>query len=599
MFSLVTALVVNAVDAPVRRVTVFSDQARVVRVAEVAPTGGSKQRLEFPLLPASVDQNSIRVESQGVDLQGVTIEPVKPEVFRTAEAKALVQAIDANRLEVSRLRAEVDVYAQQARALGSVNATLPQRDPTKPEARLNAAGWQTSMQFLADQSNKALARQHELELALEAAEDKRTELAAQAAKLGQPSTASGWQVTAQVANAGSAPGQLNLSYVVTQAAWAPQWDLQLLPETNMVSLSLSGLVTQRSQEDWAEAALTLSTAIPSNAVKAPCLTTWKIGTADRFIPTPSPRGDTIAPPPPIVPLTPERAEEQYLRRRLSNALAETESAQERYRQEQQDAARAERETARGLKQSYQSQPKAPRPTRMPSAPAAAAGNFDADERLMLPEEAPAPVAMAPSMSRATESVSLSGRARSATPTVGIGFAPPSAWAPPSYGPDSPVMLAGGYDLSFTSLQRESVNSGDTARRVALWSQQWPVTVERKVYPAIAPEAFLVAELKNPSKQVLPGGAAQLFVGTDPAGTARLKLVAPGESFTLPLGIDRAIKPVRNVKVVDAVQGVISKEDFSTYTLSTELVNPYPQPISIRVFDQIPVSHQKEVEVKLI
>ena len=45
---------------------------------------------------------------------------------------------------------------------------------------------------------------------------------------------------------------------------------------------------------------------------------------------------------------------------------------------------------------------------------------------------------------------------------------------------------------------------------------------------------------------LPGGRARLFVGADPASQTDLQLVAPGERFTLPLGIDRAVKPIRNV-----------------------------------------------------
>jgi uncharacterized protein (TIGR02231 family) len=168
-----------------------------------------------------------------------------------------------------------------------------------------------------------------------------------------------------------------------------------------------------------------------------------------------------------------------------------------------------------------------------------------------------------------------------------------------FGPDSPVTLAAGYDLLFVSLQKETIPSGAGTRRVALWSAQWPVSVERKLFPALTPDAFLVAELKNPSQQVLPGGPAQLYVGADPAGTARLKLVSPGEAFTLPLGIDRALKPVRNVQVVEATQGVFSKEEVGTYVVTIELANPYNAPVAVRVLDQFPVTDQKEVETKLI
>ena len=199
------------------------------------------------------------------------------------------------------------------------------------------------------------------------------------------------------------------------------------------------------------------------------------------------------------------------------------------------------------------------------------------------------------------SVASTGRRQSAgyVPTTSFSLSPPPAWVAPSFGPDSPVTLAGGYDLAFSSLQKETIPSARGARRVALWSAQWPVTVERKLFPALTSDAYLVAELKNPSQQVLPGGPAQLYVGADPAGTARLELVSPGESFTLPLGIDRALKPVRNVQLVEATQGLISKDEVGTYTVTIELANPYRAPIAVRVIDQFPLATQKEVETKLL
>jgi len=228
-----------------------------------------------------------------------------------------------------------------------------------------------------------------------------------------------------------------------------------------------------------------------------------------------------------------------------------------------------------------------------------------------PPPPPAPVAapradmpMAQSESRrsAAKSVAFAGLEEDgemAPPVSTFSLAPPPAWRPPRFGADSPVTLAAGYDLSFTSLQKETVPSERGSRRVALWAAQWPVSVERKLFPALSPDAFLVAELKNPSTQVLPGGPAQLYVGADPAGTARLKLVSPGEAFTLPLGIDRALKPVRNVQIVEATQGVFTKEEVGTYTVTIELANPYRAPVAVRVSDQWPVTDQKDVETKLL
>jgi uncharacterized protein (TIGR02231 family) len=184
-------------------------------------------------------------------------------------------------------------------------------------------------------------------------------------------------------------------------------------------------------------------------------------------------------------------------------------------------------------------------------------------------------------------------------TVEVGMRPPSGWQPPTYAPDLPASLAGGYDLSFPSLRPETIKSGQGARRAALFVESWPVQVERRVLPALAPEAFLVAEIRNPSGRVLPGGEASLFVGADPAGTARLKVVAPGEAFTLPLGIDRACKPVRNVRLISSEKGVFSKDEINQYEVTIEIANPYRAPLKTKIVDQVPLQGDKNVEVRLL
>jgi hypothetical protein len=177
--------------------------------------------------------------------------------------------------------------------------------------------------------------------------------------------------------------------------------------------------------------------------------------------------------------------------------------------------------------------------------------------------------------------------------------PPPGWQPPYLSPELPASQAGGYDLSYAAVGKESVRSGGGQRRVPLFSQGWPVTVHHRVYPALAQEAYLVAELSNRTGQPLPGGAAHLSVGADAAGVAQLKLVAPGEVFTLPLGLDREIKPVRNVQVVTSERGLISKDEIAEYTVTTEVVNPYPRPLSLRVSDQVPVTQDRQVTIALV
>src|SRR6185295_4737658 len=65
-----------------------------------------------------------------------------------------------------------------------------------------------------------------------------------------------------------------------------------------------------------------------------------------------------------------------------------------------------------------------------------------------------------------------------------GLGPPPAYQAPMLAANLPASAAGGYDLFYQSARPETVGSGQGGRRVALFSPQWPVGVERKIFPAL-------------------------------------------------------------------------------------------------------------------
>jgi len=186
----------------------------------------------------------------------------------------------------------------------------------------------------------------------------------------------------------------------------------------------------------------------------------------------------------------------------------------------------------------------------------------------------------------------SPHAEAAGPTEQLGIRPPPAY-------QSPTSIAGGWDLRFPVVGKDTVRSGGGARKVPLVVRAWPVRVERKIFPALGADAFLVAEMRNPTAQALPPGPASLYVGSDPAGFATLGLMSPGEAVTMPLGLDRALRPIRNVKLVTTEKGVFSKDEINEYEVSIELASSYKSALPVRIVDQIPVTDQKDVEIRLL
>ena len=579
-----------SVDAPVSAVTVYSDRARVVRAATVA--GSGQRRVEI-VVPPRADPNSIRVEADGAQVTRVEIARLDEAQFPADEARTLLAELETLDDKLARNRAEHAAWAAQLQAVRSLKPRLPEPEGTRPRPRLNPAGWTQVTAWSRGWMEKAQAELRRLDDAERAMTKQRAPLVEKARLIGGAERRTGWRVVPTI-EGGAA--KLRLTYEVSGARWYPRYDIQLHPDTGRVEIHFAGEVSQETGEDWSDAALTLSTAVPAASTRLPRLHTWKIGERERFVPAPPRVNDPVRPPPRASP--PARAsrdEDEGLRIALLERAgatpptgtaapveSEREQAEAMNGKDDEDGARDGNATGTGevtkSEQTVEVAASPPPPT----------------------VQADAVAESVTTVARASRGFTFGGSAPAAPePTEQIGLVPPPGWRAPSWDPSLPAALAGGWDLSFAALAPETIASGKGARRVALFARSWPVTAERELFPALADEAFLVAEIKNPSSEALPGGRAQLFVGADPAGSAMLAMVAPGETFTLPLGLDHAVKPVRNVKVTTVEKGIINKDEINEYVVTTEIANPYRAPLALRVRDQVPVSDQHDVEIKLL
>lgn len=566
----------TAVQAPVTAATVFSDRARVTRSAEVPISGHTT--VTFPVLPAQVVHDSIRLAATGGEVETFTIVPVRDDELPVDEARALLAELDRLNEQIELAQAEGAVLAQIRDGLAALAPTIPSVNEHSPPPRLDPSGWVAAMSFLAStaealQGRVATSQRQEQELRA-----KREPLAERAQKLGAQHATGGLRVLATLSGKGTA--KLALTYEVLDARWFPNYDIQLDPARGQVQIAFAGLVDQSTGEDWEATALTLSTAVPAEARQLPKLTAWRIGSQERFVPTPRPASESPPPPPrSSPPPLPAPDEAGNLRRRLQEVAATLPRPVVPARATSEPKGELVNDIRQVKRDVEVQEEMAP----LPAPPVAqAASAYPKQTVYSLEEEVP-------------EYLSKK-RVRSTS----INMAGPRSYHRPVFAANLPAMAAGGYDLAYPSAARESVSSGGGARRVALFTLNWPVSVERLIYPALAKEAFLVADIKNPSRDPLPGGRANLFVGDDPAGVADLKFVAPGESFFLPLGVDQAIAPIRNVSQSTEEKGIISKDEITQYTTTIEVTNPYATTLAARVRDQIPVTANKDrAEIKLI
>ncbi|OAA33583.1 hypothetical protein AAL_01048 [Moelleriella libera RCEF 2490] len=118
-----------------------------------------------------------------------------------------------------------------------------------------------------------------------------------------------------------------------------------------------------------------------------------------------------------------------------------------------------------------------------------------------------------------------------------------------------------------------------------------------------PAAYLKAKFKNTSKMTLFKGRAGLTLDGSFMGRTSLPRCSAGETLSLSLGIDPAIKVTYPKPVIQrATAGLFSKENTAVFTRSITLHNTRAsaeKAISLLVLDQVPVSQDERLKVEVL
>ncbi|MGC4120911.1 MAG: mucoidy inhibitor MuiA family protein [Myxococcales bacterium] len=272
-----------APELPVREVTVYSDRARVQRRGTVALAGETRVRL--PALPPTLDPDSVRLEAQGAVVRGLEVRRAQAGELPRSEAEKLVRELEAARDAEALLRQRCTILEEERDLVLSLRPeAVPQADPKAPPQLFEAGGWKSSLAFVDARAAAADEALRVVEAQLRAQERKTAALVERARQLAAPQLAEpGW--TAEAVVEGQGQVELTLAYVASGARWYPAYDLRMTPGQGEVQLDFAGLVSQETGEDWNDARLSLSTAVPATTSTLPTLRSWKIGERAQFVPT--------------------------------------------------------------------------------------------------------------------------------------------------------------------------------------------------------------------------------------------------------------------------------------------------------------------------
>lgn len=269
------AAVHKTVDTTITSVTVYRDRALVIRRATLE-VDGTPLMLTLKGLPPTLRPESVRVSHQNTveaRIGDVQIRPCQPPPDSTQDLQAQIQALEQQQRTVTD---ELGTLKLQQNFVKELSQTAVQQfAQALAQQQVDLTQTQSLLDFVGD-------RYRELATAIATLEQRdrayaqQLEALRQTLKQRQDASLKGYVVVVQLVSVGSGTLHLDLSYLVDQASWSPQYDL-CLTSTETLHLTYFAQVTQTSGEDWSDVQVILSTATPSDTTLArPQLHPWQI-----------------------------------------------------------------------------------------------------------------------------------------------------------------------------------------------------------------------------------------------------------------------------------------------------------------------------------
>lgn len=157
----------------------------------------------------------------------------------------------------------------------------------------------------------------------------------------------------------------------------------------------------------------------------------------------------------------------------------------------------------------------------------------------------------------------------------------------------------GISLQYVIPGRVSLASGEADRKLELARHTLPAEFSHFALPRSREQAFLQGRLANSTGLVYLAGPASTFVGDEFTGSTRLPALAPQESTAVSFGIDERVKVARElVRTFKSRTGLLGRAEKAQFSYRITLENYHTKPATVRLVEQVPVSRQQDVKVRV-
>ncbi|CAF4381286.1 unnamed protein product [Rotaria sp. Silwood2] len=155
-------------------------------------------------------------------------------------------------------------------------------------------------------------------------------------------------------------------------------------------------------------------------------------------------------------------------------------------------------------------------------------------------------------------------------------------------------------VNFVIPRRSTIDADGKPHKVTIGVLGLTSTFIYTIVPKLSIHAYLKASTINTSDKLLLAGPVSVFMDNNFITHSSIDNVCLGDKFELLLGTDTSIKvEYKPVKKITETQGLISKTYYENIRRETRLVNTKPMEVIVYVYEQVPLSLDEKIKVKLL
>ncbi|MEZ4306695.1 MAG: DUF4139 domain-containing protein [Polyangiaceae bacterium] len=167
-------------------------------------------------------------------------------------------------------------------------------------------------------------------------------------------------------------------------------------------------------------------------------------------------------------------------------------------------------------------------------------------------------------------------------------------------PARPIRASRGlFDMVYSTAGTADVPSTGRPHRVPVVTADAPAKPRFVTVPREAQEVYRRADATNPFGVPLLTGPVEVLIDGALAALTRLSYTDRGGVISIGLGVEERVRVARSSRIEEGTAGLLGGSTTVDHTVTTELSSSIGRKISVEVLDRLPVSDDKDIEIKLL